>query len=447
VEIESPKEPDRRALDGALADRVRKRVLEQPEYYVRTFLSDADARRARDLLGSGRATEDDLAFLRDRIDRDVAEKIEKEKDFLTAAVAAREPDPRRIDAPDVLRFKDRQLEVRVLEESETTVKYAYRGQTVTQSRTDILSVSRGAAPATQFHEKLKAAANPRDLYALAEWCRESRLEPQREYVLYRILLADPANAIARRDLGLPLTGPLKPGPSVEPVPERMGDSYVYEGKAYTAAALRRALAEKGYVVVDGRWCATREWKWTPREYWKSKALKIGGQNITLQTREDVRTVQMYDLDQQKLVPAKQIIPGVHFIGPVAGAEPRAKGTARIEIEPPGPMVECRILAAASVQEGRGSITVQIEPEGRAAVPLYAIASGIHRKAIDAGEMLRGARRFALVAEIETEVAAVDGRIQTFALFLPGDAKDPEPLSIEARVAEPAPHLDKIIPAR
>ena len=156
-----------------------------------------------------------------------------------------------MDAPDVIKFKGRQLEARVLEEAEGVVKYAYKGQTVTQPRSEIESVSRGAAAAIQFHKKLEATANARDLAALAEWCRENRLDLQREYVLFRILTTDPANATARRDLGLPLTGPLKPAAGTPAIPERVGDAYSYEGKTYTAAALRVTLAERGFRVVDG----------------------------------------------------------------------------------------------------------------------------------------------------------------------------------------------------
>lgn len=439
---EPPKEPAAIAIDPALSDRVRKRLLDQPEYYVHTFSTDGEIRRARDLLSAGRGSEEDAAFLRDRMDRDVAGAIEKEKEFLAAAVAAREPDPRRVDAPDVIKFKDRRLEVRVLEESASTLKYVYKGQTITQPRSEVESIARGAAPAIQFHKKLEAAASAPELTSLAEWCRENRLDLQREYALYRVLAIDPANAAARRDLGLPLTGSLRGAPGAESAPERVGDGYVYEGKTYTAAALRQTLTERGYRVVDGHWCSTREWRWV-----KPKTLKVGGSGVAIQSRDEVRMVEKYDVVQLKLVQTQEVVKGFSFVGPIAGAEPRAKGTAILDIEAPGPILECRIYAAASVTDGRGSISVQVRTEGRDPVPLYAISSGTHRKPIDAGEALRGARKFSLVAEMETEVAAIEGRAQTFAYFLPGDAKESEPLWIEGRVAEPAPQLDKLIPPK
>jgi hypothetical protein len=445
---EPAKEPVIPLLDAALADRVRTRVLDQPEYFVRTFLPEADGWRAREILTSGRASGEDAAFLRDRIDRDIAEKIEKEKEFIRASVAARLPDPGHVDAPDVVRFKGRpDLQVRVVEESEATVKCLYKGQMITYPRAEIVAILRGDAPAIQFHKKIEAATAARDLAALAEWCRENRLDLHREYVLYRIIELDPANTMARRDLGLPLTGRLRPGGGRDPAPERVGDAYVFEGKRYTAAALRQALAEKGYRVIDGHWCSTREWKWAPGEYWKKKELKFGGEGVALQSRDDVRTESRYDLDQQKLVPFRVVVPGFHFIGPVAGAETRAKGTATVEIEAPGPIVECRILAAASVIDGRGSVTVEAHAEGRDPIRLYALAVGAHRKAVDLGESLRGARKFTLVAEMNSDVASVEGRVQTFACFLPADARDPEPLVIDARIAEPAPQLDKLIPPK
>ena len=155
----------------------------------------------------------------------------------------------------------------------------------------------------------------------------------------------------------------------------------------------------------------------------------------------------YDLDQQKLVQVRKTVAGISFIGPAPGAVARLKGTAVLPVEAPGAIVECRILAAATVRDGRGSIAVSAQAEGRAPFRLYEIASGSHRKAVDAGEALRGARKFSLVAEMETDAAAVEGRTQTFAYFLPGDAKEPEPLVIEGRVAEPAPDLDRLIPPR
>jgi hypothetical protein len=203
--------------------------------------------------------------------------------------------------------------------------------------------------------------------------------------------------------------------------------------------------------VDGRWCSTREWKWAPREYWRTKALTLGGTDVGIQSRDEVRIENAYDLDLQKLVQVRRVVPGVAFIGPLipgADATARLRGTALIEVTAPGPIVECRILAAATIQDSRGSISVRAEGEGRPAVRLYAITSGTHRKAVDAGEALRGLRKFTLVAELETEQApAADGRPQTFAYFLPGDAKDPEPLVIEGRIAEPQPQLDKLIPAK
>lgn len=429
-----PREPEGRAIDPALRERLRKRVLDQPEYYVRAFLGDADARRAKTLLAADRVSEEDLRFLQERVEGEAAGGIEREKEFLAASVAAREPDPRRVDSPDVIQFKGRRLEVRVLEVSDAAVKYVYKGQTVSHPRSEVESVSRGAAPAVQFHAKLESA---RDLAALAEWCRENRLDLHREYVLYRILASDPANAAARRDLGLPLTGPLKHPAAAE----RVGEGYVYEGKAYTAAALRQALLDKGYRVVDGRWCSAREWRWAPREYWKTKALAIGGIGVSIQIREEVRLESAYDLDLKKLVEVRRVVPGFHFIGPAPGEGPRLKGTAVLEVEAPGPILDCRILASASVLEGRGSVVLSVSAEGRAPVRLYALASGSHRKAVDAGEALRGARKFSLVAELESDAAAPS------AFFLPGDAKDPEPLSIEGRVAEPQPQLDKLIPAK
>jgi len=102
-----------------------------------------------------------------------------------------------------------------------------------------------------------------------------------------------------------------------------------------------------------------------------------------------------------------------------------------DLRPLAELVECRILAAASVSEKGGSIAARVEAPGRPALPLFSIAAGRHRKPIDLGEALLGERRFSIVAEIESDAA-----------FLPGDA--PEPLVVEGRIAEPRPDLDAIL---
>ncbi len=443
-----PAPPELPAIDPELASRVRRNVLDRPAAYVRIFLTEAEAHRARDLLRAARAGGEDVRFL-ERLDREVASQVEREEKYLAAAAAGRLPDPRRVEAPDLIVLKgNRRHEGRLRSETPESVEYVWRGQTLRQPRSEVESVVRGGGTEMQFHRKLEevSAAEPlRDLAALAGWCIEAGLEEHREHVLYRILAIDPSNAAARRDLGLPLTGPVSTAaPAPKPAVLR------YEGKSYAPEELRRELLDRGFVVADGQWCRAVPWKWAPREYWANRSLAVGGRDVAVQSFDEVRVEAAYDLDQMKVVQVRRSIPRFHYVGPVLPKTPAplAKGSAVIEIEAPGPILECRVLAAAMVEDGRGSVEVSALVNGRPPGRLYRIASGARREAADVTGTVQGARKFSLVAEIETELAvAPDGRLRPFAFFLPGDAKDLEPLAIEGKIAEPQPDLTRLLPPK
>jgi hypothetical protein len=440
---EPPREtrPELPAIDAALGGRVRRDVLDQPAAYVRLFLTDAERRRAGDLLGAGRAGAEDQGFLA-RLDREVAPALERERRFLAAAAAGRQPDPRRVEAPDLVVLKgNRSHEGRVVRDLPESVQYVYKGQTLTQPRAEVESVVRGGGTEMEFHRRLEASSALRDFRALAEWCHEKRLEEQREYALYRILGLDPADAGARRELGFPLTGPLSTA-----VPAPRAAAISFEGKNYTPDGLRQELLDRGFVVVDGQWASPKPWTWRARA---NRSLSLGG-DAAVQTFEEVRIDSAYDLDQMKVVQVKRSVAKFQYVGPVLpkGPAARAKGTATIDIEAPGPILECRVVAAGSVEEGRGSIEVSALVNGRPPGRLYRLASGARRDAADITPTVAGARKFTLVAEIETELAAgPDGRPRGFAFFLPGEAKDPDPLSIEGKVAEPRPDLTRLLPPK
>ncbi|MBI2932983.1 MAG: serine/threonine protein kinase [Planctomycetes bacterium] len=441
-----PAPPELPAIAPALKAHLRERVFDQPAYFLETFLSDAERVRAEQLLASDRATEVDLRFLTERIGKEAAECIERERRSLQTVVAEREADVRLVHAPDLVRFKDgRRQEVRLIEETTTRIRYVFQDQPLEVSRDLIEAVEPGGSAEGLFQEKLRASVKAVDFVALAKWCREHGLPRHREYALYRALAEEPGDGGVRRELGMPASGPLAAA-----LAGRAPIAWIsFEGREYAPEDLRQALLSRGYLIVDDRWCVSKEWRWSAREYWNG-GLTVSGRGVTIGLWEEVRVEKAYDLDQRKVVSVVRRTPKFHFIGPLlSSAEAKAAAcTAVIAVEAPGPILECRLQANATVMDGRGSIDVSLETEGRSPRILFSLAAGTRRSIDDIGADLRGARRFSIVASIRSEIEPdAEGRPKGFALFLPGDAAEPEPLWIEGRVAEPVPALNELLPLK
>jgi len=433
-----PEAPPLRDIEAALKERIRARVLDQPSAWVRAFLGDEEVRRARELLAQDRATDDDLRFLNARLDGEVAALIDDEKRFLDSAVAEREGAARAVQGPDVVRFKDGRLhEGRVLEEDAESVRYLFQDKPVRVPLSMVASVERGGSAEAQSLKRLEAAeksASSAEWVAFAEKCREKPLARHREYALYRALVADPGNAAARRELGLPASGALSRAAPVAPREATVS----FEGRDYAPVQLRELLASRGYVLLDGRWHSSREWKWIPRDP-VSEAVR--GTGVARWTWEDLQVQTAFDLDLKKVVEVRKRVPKFHYVGPVPGAAREAEGTATVEVQAPGPLLECRVQAAVSVVDGRGWVELSVAVEGRDPRVLTSITRGAERKAFDVGAEVRGARKFSIVARLRSEVGQdEERRPRVYACFLPGD----DPLVIQARVGEPAPHLDRLV---
>jgi hypothetical protein len=422
----APAPPALRPLEAALKERIRARVLDQPSAWVRSFLAEEELRRARELLARDPATDDDLRFLHVRLDGEVAGLIEDERRFLESACAERQDAVRRVASPDVVHIKDgRRHEGRVLEEDAESVRYVYQDQTVRLPRGMIDSVARGGSAEAEFQKRREAAeasAGPAAWVALAEWCRQKQLPRHREYALYRTLAADPGHAGARRELGFAPAGPLS---RAEP-PALVS----FEGRDYAPAELREVLAARGYVALDGRWHQPRDWKWTPRE--------PGGAGVARWTWDELQPHRAYDLELGKVVEVPKRVPKFCFLGPAAAGGGRdVEAAASVEVEAPGPILECRVQAAASVVDGRGWVEVSVVADGREPTVLFGLARGSERRTFDVGAAVRGARKFTVVARMRSEVGAdQDGRPRVYACLLPGDARDPAALVVHGRVGDP-----------
>ena len=449
-EVKPPAKPAGAPIEAALKVRVRRQVLEQPLAYQDMFLSEPERRRAWKLLSADRGTVDDLRFLRNRLGAEVAGLIEAEKRFLAGAIAGREARVRRVDAPDVLRFKTQRILLgRVLEESDARVHFEFRKQAARYPRHMIDSVKRGASPEAQFVKRLDALgknADPAAWVRLAEWCRENKLDPHREYVLYRILQLEPVNGAARRDLGLPGTGPLRrsaPEAAVASGPDRPVE---FEGKTVALKDLQKTLQDRGFVVIGNRWCRLREWTW---ESGDGKTITVPP--LTLHVWNDVVERKGFDSEKLEIVTLRRPVEKFRYFCPVLPEAPpgfRITGAARITIEAPGPIYDGTVRAFSAVSGKGGSITVSVETKDREAARLFALTEGEDRKEHDLGPLVRGARRFTLVAQIEAATQTDGaGAPQATAFFLKRGPKDPPPLRVRLRLAEPVPSLKSIPPPR
>lgn len=425
-----PPAPPRKRVDPALKARVFDRVLGQPDYYRRAFLPESEELRAREILSSAAVSDDELAFLTARVLDEVAPRIEAERRYLAAAAAEREPGARQVGRPDVIEFTDgRRQEVRLLSETETAVKYLYQEAAIQVPRDIVRSVARGASAEAEFVKKLDTLRPGAEL-ELAAWCRERAIERQREYTLYRGLERDPANVALRRELGLPHSGPLSTQASVAAAPEARGKSFTYEGKVYSAEELKAHLLRRGYVILDGQWCAVRPWRWSPGAYWKGGAFRLGGRDVAIQSWKEARTETVFDVDRKELVEVVRQVPRFHYVGPKGAA-----GTAEVEVEAPHPFLDGKVKASSAVTD-KGSVEVLAVGEGRDPVKLYSLAGGTDRSYHDLGELPRGLKKFTILA-----------RLESGALFLPGDAQDAEPLVVQGRLAEPVPALNALLPLK
>jgi hypothetical protein len=203
----TPAPPSTSVFAGTLPDDVLKSIesgfANLPPGY-RQLLPALDRNRMDPLLQSKKGTEDDLAFLRNRILGQALPAYEKEVVLVKSKVSELEAKLKSTTAVDVIHFKDgRKVEGQILEDTEAHVKIKARLGTITVPKADVLRVERGKGAGLEFPDKLKAAGGKLEgLVSLLGWCKEKNLKLEGDYVAYQILAMDPANEAARAFAGL-----------------------------------------------------------------------------------------------------------------------------------------------------------------------------------------------------------------------------------------------------
>ena len=425
----APPVPARRVVDAPLREKILREVLEAPAALRRPFLGDAEARRAVELLAAGAVGEEDDRFLREQVADATAKGLEAERRFLVEEQARL--DTRTSERPDLLVVRDgRAYTGRVLDEPAYGVVFLHAGEPRFFAKEDVRSLTRDATREAHFARRVAAAVSE-GTSDLAGWARSAEAEglpAWRDALLFRLLARDPADVALRAALGFPPHGPLQA--ASRPTPQ--APTIAYEGEAYTPEELERTLRERSFVVVNGAWCRLQDWRWAPEEPWSGQVLAVASRDVGPRTWEDVRLEAAYDVAQLKLVEVRRAVPRFRYVGPSTASG----GRAVIEVQAPGPLVECGVTAAAAVVEGRGgSARVFVVTSVGTSRPLYAIEAGREEGRHDVSDAVRGQDRFSIVADL-----AGDG-----AVFLPGTVQPP--LVVEGKVAVRHEALTRLLPPR
>lgn len=168
------------------------------------MLPPEEKRRLEGLLLRRVAQGGDQAFLRERILIDVIPALERDAAHVKARTVELEAKAQQPIAVDVIHCKDgRKVEGRVLAETDESVRLQGRLGVVNFPKSDVLRIERGKGIAVKFPEMLNAANGRLEaLLPLLEWCKGANLKVEGDYVSCLILATDPANAAARKFLGL-----------------------------------------------------------------------------------------------------------------------------------------------------------------------------------------------------------------------------------------------------
>ncbi len=423
-EAENPavKAPPRAApvpLPSDLLAEVRSRYDSLHAYYRKT-MPPADDERMKGLLAAGKGTPEDVNFLKDRILSGLLKDFADE--HAGFMIRLKDIETRVLEATscDVVIFKDgRRIEGTIEEETEDQIKIKSRYGSIRSPKADIQQVERGKGAGVEFRPKYDAArGNPQALAALMAWCRERKLEAQKELAGYALLALDPGHAGARGELNVPAIA--APRISLDPEARQRGNQIEWNGDLYTPEELSRKLAARGYIQLSGLWCEK-----IPRTYKIDNLYRAENQIIlypygaSVVNRLENREESFYDMRSKSWRMRRTAVPVSRHIGlsgtTILAAEHRSAdtGVCYLEVQSPGEVAECRVKAVSQILSVGGYAAVAVSASVWDPSPkiLYTLSTvGTNDSTYDATDKVRGLTKFFIRAEVRNS-----------GLFLPGDS--------------------------
>lgn len=242
-------------LPPELLQQVRDDVLGLHPFYQKLTLTEGERARVESHAKSGQGYPDDVAFLKALLGGKV-KLARDERAYILESLEKLQKEAIEGLPVDRLVLADGRVMIgRIVEETPELVKLERRtsagvGGIMPFKREAVRAVEKGRGIGGEFKTKWDSAqkGSVADLSVLAGWCRDNSLALQLQLVAFKMLAADPGNAPARQDVGLP----------ADPVAraleaEKQGGFITHLGRLWTPKELKEKLVRDGYFLLDGQW--------------------------------------------------------------------------------------------------------------------------------------------------------------------------------------------------
>lgn len=223
--------------------------------------------------------------------------------------------------------------------------------------------------------------------------------------------------------------------------------------APSRAELQARLEREGHFLKDGRWWKRQAWEWGINNLWDLKAGEVLWTAEGCELKEFWEEVTRYSIlgagpgfpTSITRLSTKYGDHTLRFLAP-----PQGKGRVTLKVEAPGELLDCKVRAVGEVHERTkdGKVEVSVVPEGGAPQLLYSIDEARSEDDHDITALVKGKRRFTIVADIE-EIPKKDTENKTdkvftwHARFLPSvKGMSRHVLHVQGTVVAPAPDADR-----
>ncbi len=243
-------------ISSELLARTRTELLGLHPFYLQGALTPAEKARVEAIVAAGRGPSADGDYLTWILAQDKLKSVKDEIALLNRMLPVLEREAQENLPVDklVLNEGGKVVNCKVLDEGEESVKVARAGGQMSFRKESIKAIERGKGIGKEFAtrwETVKKDSVAAQVEFLA-WCKENALAPQAKMVAYTIVRADPSNAGARIEAGLPA----EPVKSAEA--GASGGVITYQGKNWTAVELKEKFLKDGHCLLDGKWYSKKE---------------------------------------------------------------------------------------------------------------------------------------------------------------------------------------------
>ena len=424
--------------------RFRSEVLALHPFYLARVMTPAEKARVEKVASSGRGSEADGDYLSWIMAGEKVKAVADEIARLARSMPILEREAQENLPVDkiILNEGNRVVHFRILDDGDEAVKIArvLSGGTAFQTirRDAIKQVEKGKGVGAEFAARWETAKKG-DVAAqvdLLAWCKENALAAPAKLVAVAIVRADPSNASARIEAGLP----------ADPIQHQEaaagGGVIAYQGKSWTAAELKEKFLKDGYCLVDGKWYSKKEKSIAVPglfryEKQKEKPVVFGGtaplchdtETVYKQVVEpttgdvvenaDVRQLRRFYAPAMVVGPTPHLPPGVvpprstaelHVQVNVDEGRPAAgtpmQGEVTIRVPVGVPILEAAVTTMAEVKPGGSIIVHHVTGSGdnEKRTKLYACDSKEMESHPIPVELVRGQTEVNLVAVIEAPAA-------------------------------------------